>query len=60
LFGAIHINDQPVMTETIPQSTRWKGLSSSSYKILLKESTQRLDRWLIQGRKEAAECRTMG
>jgi hypothetical protein len=43
LFGAIDIDDKPVMTQTIPQAAWWKGLSSSSHEILLKKHSQCLD-----------------
>ncbi len=60
LFGPIHIHDQPVLAQTIPQSAWWEALSGPSHEILLKERSQCLDRWLIQGGKKATERGAMG
>jgi len=43
LFGAIDIDDEPVVAQTIPKPAWWKGLRGSCDKILLKERSQCLD-----------------
>src|SRR5258708_825328 len=58
--GPIYIDDEPVLAQTIPQSTWWKRLSGPSHEILLKERSQCLDCWLIQGSKKATERGAMG
>src|ERR1019366_5380039 len=59
LFGAIDIHDQPVVTQTVPQSTRWKGLSRLGDEVILKESSQSLNTWRIQSGQKATERGTM-
>ncbi len=60
LFGAINIDDEPVLTLTIPQSPWRKGLARSPDQIFEKQCTQRLDRWLIQGSEKTTERGAMG
>src|SRR6266516_1712920 len=55
LFGSIHIDDQPMVTLAIPQSTRGKSLGSSQDHIVEKERTQRFDRGLIQRREVSTQ-----
>jgi len=48
------------IAHTIPQSAWGEGLSGPSHEILLKEHSQCLNRWLIQGGQKATEHGAMG
>jgi hypothetical protein len=55
LPGSIHIDDQPVLSLTIPYTTRRGGERGLCHQILLKEEPECFDAWLIKGSEKTTE-----
>jgi len=55
LFGPIDIGQQPLLSQTIPESAWRRAERGSGHQVLLKEKPERFDAWLIQSRKKTTE-----
>src|SRR5713226_2916066 len=55
LLGSIDINEEPLISQTIPQPTWWRTEWGSCHQILLKKQPKGFNTWLIKSRKKTAE-----
>jgi hypothetical protein len=60
LFGPIDIGQEPVLSQTIPESASRRAERGSGYQILLKEKPESFDTWLIKSREKTTECGMTG
>jgi hypothetical protein len=55
LFGPIDIDQEPAISQTIPESAWRRAERGSGHKILLKEEPECFDAWLIKGSEKTTE-----
>src|SRR5258707_15628284 len=60
LFGAIHIDEQPLATQSIPQSSRWGAERRARQQVFQKQGAQRFHAGLIQHRQVSRQGRRGG
>src|SRR5258708_38487341 len=52
LLGSIDIDEEPMLSPTIPQPASWRTEGGSCHQILLKKQPKGFNTWLIKRRKK--------